>query len=121
MRNILHIRDNFDNYQVREASINVNSVFEQTNSYFSAPWMTNLRTDEMVNFNKLTKIGTDENKAIYSIQKKFKNSYQSKSFKRIFKTRKFFICLNIWIYLKENSTFSSFILEVPIFLTLFNP
>ena len=30
--------------------------------------MTNLRTDEMVFFRNLTKIDTDENKAIYSIQ-----------------------------------------------------
>ena len=29
--------------------------------------MTNLRTDEMVFFRNLTKIDTDENKAIYSI------------------------------------------------------
>ena len=29
--------------------------------------MTNLRTDEIVYFCNLTKIGTDENKAIYSI------------------------------------------------------
>ena len=29
--------------------------------------MTNLRTDEIVFFLNLTKIGTDENKAIYSI------------------------------------------------------
>ena len=29
--------------------------------------MTNLRTDEIVFFRNLTKIGTDENKAIYSI------------------------------------------------------
>ena len=28
--------------------------------------MTNLRTDEIVSFRNLTKIGTDENKAIYS-------------------------------------------------------
>ena len=28
--------------------------------------MTNLRTDEIVLFHNLTKIGTDENKAIYS-------------------------------------------------------
>ena len=31
--------------------------------------MTNLRTDEMVFFRNLTKIDTDENKAIYSIAK----------------------------------------------------
>ena len=31
------------------------------------PEMTNLRTDEIVFFHNLTKIGTDENKAIYSI------------------------------------------------------
>ena len=31
------------------------------------PEMTNLRTDEIVIFRNLTKIGTDENKAIYSI------------------------------------------------------
>ena len=31
------------------------------------PQMTNLRTDEIVFFRNLTKIGTDENKAIYSI------------------------------------------------------
>ena len=30
------------------------------------PEMTNLRTDENVFFRNLTKIGTDENKAIYS-------------------------------------------------------
>ena len=30
--------------------------------------MTNLRTDEIAFFRCLTKIGTDENKAIYSIQ-----------------------------------------------------
>ena len=29
--------------------------------------MTNLRTDEMAFLRRLTKIGTDENKAIYSI------------------------------------------------------
>ena len=29
--------------------------------------MTNLRTDEIVFFRNLTKIGTDENKAIYII------------------------------------------------------
>ena len=29
--------------------------------------MTNLRTDENVFFGNLTKIGTDENKAVYSI------------------------------------------------------
>ena len=29
--------------------------------------MTNLRTDEIVFFRNLTKIGTDENKAIHSI------------------------------------------------------
>ena len=31
------------------------------------PEMTNLRTDEFVFFRNLTKIGTDENKAIHSI------------------------------------------------------
>ena len=31
------------------------------------PEMTNLHTDEIVFFRILTKIGTDENKAIYSI------------------------------------------------------
>ena len=31
------------------------------------PEMTNLRTDEIVFFHNMTKIGTDENKAIYSI------------------------------------------------------
>ena len=30
--------------------------------------MTNLRTDEIVFFRNLMKIGTDENKAIYSIK-----------------------------------------------------
>ena len=34
---------------------------------FGNPQMTNLRTDEIVFFSDLTKIGTDENKAIYSI------------------------------------------------------
>ena len=46
--------------------LNVKLAFEQTNLYFRDPWMTNLRTDEMVILNELTKIGTDENKAIYS-------------------------------------------------------
>ena len=32
--------------------------------------MTNLRTDEIVFFLNLTKIGTDKNKAIHSIHKK---------------------------------------------------
>ena len=35
------------------------------------PEMTNLRTDEIVFFRNLTKIGNDENKAIYSISKIF--------------------------------------------------
>ena len=37
------------------------------NSHISNHKMTNLRTDEMVLICNLTKIGTDENKAIYSI------------------------------------------------------
>ena len=37
-----------------------------TNSPISNHQMTNLRTDEMVFVPNLTKIGTDENKAIYS-------------------------------------------------------
>ena len=37
--------------------------------------MTNLRTDEIVFFLYLTKIGTDENKAIYSITVKFENDW----------------------------------------------
>ena len=32
------------------------------------PEMTNLRTDEIVFFRNLTKIGTDKNKGIYSIE-----------------------------------------------------
>ena len=35
------------------------------------PEMMNLRTDEIVFFRNLTKIGTDENKAIYSIRNRF--------------------------------------------------
>ena len=38
-----------------------------TNLCSGNPEMTNLRTDEIVFFGNLTKIGTDENKAIYSI------------------------------------------------------
>ena len=37
-----------------------------TNLCSGNPEMTNLRTDELVFFRNLTKIGTDENKAIYS-------------------------------------------------------
>ena len=37
-----------------------------TNLCSGNPEMTNLRTDEIVFFRNLTKIGTDENKAIYS-------------------------------------------------------
>ena len=37
-----------------------------TNLLSDNPEMTNLRTDELVFFRNLTKIGTDENKAIYS-------------------------------------------------------
>ena len=37
-----------------------------TNLYFDNLEMTNLRTDETVFFRSLAKIGTDENKAIYS-------------------------------------------------------
>ena len=36
---------------------------------FGNPQMTNLRTDEIIFFLNLTKIGTDENKAIHSIKK----------------------------------------------------
>ena len=32
--------------------------------------MTNLHTDEIVSFHNLAKIGTDENKAIYSMQER---------------------------------------------------
>ena len=39
-----------------------------TNLCSGNPEMTNLRTDEIVFFCNLTKIGTDENKAIYSIE-----------------------------------------------------
>ena len=38
-----------------------------TNLCSGSPEMMNLRTDEIVSFPNLTKIGTDENKAIYSI------------------------------------------------------
>ena len=38
-----------------------------TNLCSGNPEMTNLRTDEIVFFRNLTKIGSDENKAIYSI------------------------------------------------------
>ena len=38
-----------------------------TNLCSGYPEMTNLHTDEIVLFRNLTKIGTDENKAIYSI------------------------------------------------------
>ena len=37
-----------------------------TNLFAGNPEMTNLRTDEIVFSRNLTKIGTDENKAIYS-------------------------------------------------------
>ena len=37
--------------------------------------MTNLRTDEIVFFRNLTKIGTDENKAIYSIRNYWRGFY----------------------------------------------
>ena len=37
-----------------------------TSLYSANLHMTNLRTDEMVFFHNLTKIDTDENKAIYS-------------------------------------------------------
>ena len=37
------------------------------NLKFGILQMTNLRTDEMVIYRNLTKIDTDENKAIYSI------------------------------------------------------
>ena len=36
--------------------------------YFAYNHLTNLHTDEMVFFRHLTKIDTDENKAIYSIK-----------------------------------------------------
>ena len=38
-----------------------------TNVCSCNPEMTNLRTDEIVFFRNLTKIDTDENKAIYSM------------------------------------------------------
>ena len=41
--------------------------------------MTNLRTDEMVFFRNLTKIGTDENKEIYSIQFRFIQTFNKLS------------------------------------------
>ena len=40
-----------------------------TNLCSGSPEMTNLRADEIIFFRNLTKIGTDENKAIYSTRK----------------------------------------------------
>ena len=44
-----------------------------TNLSSGNPEMTNLHTDEIIFFCNLTKIGTDENKAIYSTKLPFPN------------------------------------------------
>ena len=60
--------DSQTNYQICQECQNIaNKRSMVTNLHISYHQMTNLRNDEMVLFRNLTKIGTDENKSIYSM------------------------------------------------------